>query len=395
MFERVIILVLDSVGIGELPDAEHYGDKGSNTLKNTADAVGGLKLHNLSEMGLGLIENIRGVMPVDKPKACYGKMMEKSAGKDTTIGHWEIAGIISEKPFPVYPNGFPLDLIAEFEKQIGTKILGNKAASGTEIIKELGELHMQTGYPIVYTSADSVFQIAAHEEIIPVEKLYEMCVTARKLLAGPHAVARVIARPFIGSSNSFKRTDRRKDFSLNPPTETALDLALKKGLSVIGIGKINDIFNGQGISKSVETKNNMDGVDKLLIEIKNDKIKGIIFANLVDFDMLYGHRNDPKGYADALEEFDKRLPEILTELKSDDLLIITADHGCDPTTTSTDHSREYVPLLVYNKNMKEGTDLGIRETFADIASTTADILDLGEILTGRSFKDEIIKTLKL
>ena len=202
---------------------------------------------------------------------------------------------------------------------------------------------MQTGYPIVYTSADSVFQIAAHEEIIPVEKLYEMCVTARKLLAGPHAVARVIARPFIGSSNSFKRTDRRKDFSLNPPTETALDLALKKGLSVIGIGKINDIFNGQGISKSVETKNNMDGVDKLLIEIKNDKIKGIIFANLVDFDMLYGHRNDPKGYADALEEFDKRLPEILTELKSDDLLIITADHGCDPTTTSTDHSREYVP----------------------------------------------------
>ena len=333
-------------------------------------------------------------MLVDKPKACYGKMMEKSAGKDTTIGHWEIAGIISENHFQ-YIEWVPLDLIAEFEKQIGTKILGNKAASGTEIIKELGELHMQTGYPIVYTSADSVFQIAAHEEIIPVEKLYEMCVTARKLLAGPHAVARVIARPFIGSSNSFKRTDRRKDFSLNPPTETALDLALKKGLSVIGIGKINDIFNGQGISKSVETKNNMDGVDKLLIEIKNDKIKGIIFANLVDFDMLYGHRNDPKGYADALEEFDKRLPEILTELKSDDLLIITADHGCDPTTTSTDHSREYVPLLVYNKNMKEGTDLGIRETFADIASTTADILDLGEILTGRSFKDEIIKTLKL
>lgn len=394
MFNRVIILVLDSVGVGELPDAEQYSDMGSNTLKNTAEAVGGLKLQNLSKMGLGRIENIKGVLPVNKPKACYGKVMEKSAGKDTTIGHWEIAGIISEKPFPVYPNGFPLELIAQFEKQIGTKIIGNKAASGTEIIKALGELHIKTGYPIVYTSADSVFQIAAHEEIIPVEKLYELCVIARKLLTGQHAVARVIARPFIGNPSFFERTGRRKDFSLNPPTETVLDLALKKGLSVVGIGKIDDIFNGQGISKTVKTKNNMDGVNKLLKEINNDDIKGIIFINLVDFDMLYGHRNDPKGYASALEDFDNRLPEILTELKSDDLLIITADHGCDPTTTSTDHSREFVPLLAYSKTMKEGVNLGIRETFADIASTTADILNLGKISTGKSFKEEIIKTLK-
>ncbi|HHY14390.1 MAG TPA: phosphopentomutase [Thermoanaerobacterales bacterium] len=394
MFKRIILVVLDSVGIGELPDAKLYGDVGSNTLKNTAKAVGGLNLPNLEKMGLGNIEDIMGVLPCDRAIAGYGKLAEMSAGKDTTMGHWEIAGIISKTPFPVYPDGFPMSLINEFERQIERKIIGNKAASGTEIINELGKLHLRTGSPIVYTSADSVFQIAAHEHVIPVEKLYEICKVARMLLTPPNGVARVIARPFIGSPGSFKRTEKRKDFSLNPPRNTVLDFAIKNGFEVVAIGKIHDIFNGQGISKTIKTKNNSDGVNKLINEMENN-MEGIIFINLVDFDMLYGHRNNPQGYADALEDFDDKLPKILANLKSNDLLIITADHGCDPTTNGTDHSREYVPLLVYNNRMKRGTNLGTRETFADIAATIADILNFDGIDTGKSFKNEIEMTLKL
>lgn len=393
MITRIILLVLDSVGIGELPDAEKYGDKGSNTLKNIAEAVGGIDLPNLGRLGLGKIEKIKGITPEKKPLACFGKMMERSAGKDTTTGHWEIAGIISEKPFPTYPKGFPDDLIAEFENQIGMRVLGNKAASGTEIIEELGPLHIETGFPIVYTSADSVFQIAAHEDVIPVAKLYEICEIARKLLKGPHAVGRVIARPFIGKPGAFKRTDRRRDFSLSPPEPTVLDMAFKKNLEVVGIGKIQDIFNGQGISKTIHTHNNMDGIDKTISEIERD-FKGIIFTNLVDFDMLYGHRNDTVGYAKALEEFDKRLPETLKKMKPYDLFIITADHGCDPTTSSTDHSREYTPLLVYNLNMEAGINLGTRESFADVAATIADFLHLGTVPTGKSFKKEVLKSFR-
>jgi len=369
--KRVIILVMDSVGMGELPDAHKYGDEGSNTLGNIAEAVQGFELPNLRQIGLGNINGIKGIVKIDNPYGCFGRMAEKSPGKDTTTGHWEIAGIILDRPFPVYPDGFPDELINKFEKAVNTKVIGNIAASGTEIIKKLGRQHVKTGYPIVYTSADSVFQIAAHEDVIPVEKLYEMCRTARELLNGKHAVGRVIARPFTGSDGSFVRTDRRHDFSLKPVSKTVLDTAVDNKLKVKTVGKILDIFSGQGITDSVYTHGNMDGVDKTLEYMKED-FEGIIFTNLVDFDMLYGHRNDIKGYAKALQEFDARIPQILNALKEYDMLIITADHGCDPTTGSTDHSREYVPLLVYGKQIRNGIDLGTRSTFADIAATVSE-----------------------
>jgi len=370
--ERITIIILDSVGIGELPDAAAYGDQGSNTLANTAQAVGGLRLPHLGSLGLGNIAPIPGVPPADSPCASFGRMQEKSAGKDTTTGHWEIAGLIVSRPFPVYPEGFPRDLIEEFERRIGRHTLGNKPASGTAIIEELGAEHLRTGYPIVYTSADSVFQIAAHEEIIPVDELYAMCRIARELLTGDHAVARVIARPFTGKPGNFRRTPRRHDFSLPPTGKTILDTLKEKGLEVVAVGKIADIFAGRGITRSLATRDNQDGINKTRQSLQETG-RGLIFTNLVDFDSLYGHRNDPVGYARALEAFDQRLPEILAALQDNDMLIITADHGCDPTTPSTDHSREYVPLLVYGKKLPAGINLGTRETFADVAATVAEV----------------------
>lgn len=386
---RITLIIMDSVGIGELPDAAKYGDQGSNTLVNCARAVGGLKLPNLARLGLGNIAEIEGVPAVEKPLAAYGKMAEQSAGKDTTTGHWEICGIILSSPFPVYPEGFPPEVIEPFENKIGRKVLGNKAASGTQIIEELGAEHMKTGRPIVYTSADSVFQIAAHEEIIPVEELYSMCRIAREILTGKHAVGRVIARPFLGQPGSFWRTANRQDFSLKPPAPTVLNLLKDHGLEVMAVGKIEDIFAGEGISRSVHTEGNMDGVDKTLKFMREPNNRGLIFTNLVDFDSLYGHRNNPQGYAGALQDFDERIPEILEAVRDDEILIITADHGCDPTTESTDHSREYVPLLVYGKQVKAGTNLGIRNSFTDVAATIADLFGLS-FPVGESFAKDIL-----
>jgi len=370
---RAILLVLDGVGIGELPDAADYGDEGSNTLVNMAKAVGGLNLPNLQRMGLGNIERIEGVPPAEKPIACYGKMREVSAGKDTTTGHWEIAGIIREKPFPTYPNGFPPEIIEAFEKAIGRKVLGNKPASGTAIIEELGEEHLRTGYPIVYTSADSVFQIAAHEEIVPVEQLYEWCRIAREILKGEHEVARVIARPFIGTPGNFKRTPRRRDFSVPPPYPTLLDALTEVGLKVVTVGKIDDIFAGRGVTFAVHTSDNRDGMQQVeALTVQGDF--DFLWCTLVDFDTVYGHRNNPQGFAQALREFDEWLGNFLPKLMGGDLLIITADHGNDPTTPSTDHSREYVPILIWTPSLKEGKPLGVRQTFADVAATIADWL---------------------
>jgi phosphopentomutase len=389
MTRRVILIILDSCGIGELPDAKLYGDEGSNTIVNTAKAVCGLRLPNLQRLGLGNIDTILGVGSNPIAEANFGKMAEISPGKDSTTGHWEIMGLLLQKPFPVYPHGFPQEIIKQFEKAIGRKSLGNKPASGTEIIKELGEEHIRSGKPIVYTSADSVFQIAAHEEIISIDELYEMCAIARKILQGEHGVARVIARPFVGKPGSFKRTERRKDFSLPPTGETILDILKRSGIPVIGIGKIKDLFAGRGLSESIHTKNNSDGMDKLVEAMKTFKI-GLIFINLVDFDMLWGHRNDHSGFATGLEEFDKRLSEVLNLLASEDVLIITADHGCDPTTPSTDHSREYVPLLVHGRSIKSNTNLGIRESFSDVGATIAEIFDVKGTGQGRSFLPEIL-----
>lgn len=383
MSKRAIVIILDSVGVGECSDSCLYGDEGCNTLANTARAVGGLHLPHMQKLGLGNILDVMGVTPVVEPLGAYGKMQEKSPGKDTTTGHWELMGLELKQPFPTYPEGFPPELIAQFEQQIGCKTIGNVTASGTEIIKELGPEHIRTGCPIVYTSADSVFQIAAHEEIIPLETLYHYCRIARKLLQEEHAVGRVIARPFIGEAGNFVRTANRHDFSREPDI-TLLDKIKESGQAVIGIGKIEDIFAGRGVTESHPTVNNQDGIDKILRALQKD-FSGLLFANLVDFDQLYGHRNDPHGYARALEEFDQRLPEIMELLGPQDLLIITADHGCDPTTAGTDHTREYVPLLVYGRELQPGIDLGCRETFADVAATIADHLGLPYDLAGESF----------
>ena len=388
MIRRVVLIILDACGIGELPDAGLYQDEGSNTIVNTAKAVGGLKLPNLEKLGLGNIDTILGVNPNKSALANFGKMAELSAGKDSTSGHWEIMGLILKKPFPVYPHGFPPEIIRKFEETVGRGILGNKPASGTEIIKEIGEEHVRTGKPIVYTSADSVFQIAAHEEIIPVDELYKMCKIARKILVGEHRVARVIARPFVGKSGFFQRTERRKDFSLPPPSDTILDILKRNDIPVIGIGKIEDLFAGKGLTQSIHTKNNSDGMDKLAEAIRLFKT-GLIFINLVDFDMLWGHRNNPSDFAAGLEEFDRRLPEITELLEKEDILIITADHGCDPTTPSTDHSREYVPLLVYGSSIAGNINLGTRESFSDVGATTAEIFGIKGTGCGISFLKEI------
>lgn len=392
MSKRAIVIVLDSVGVGECPDSCVYCDQGCNTLANTAKAVGGLYLPHMQALGLGNIIDIMGVAPVTNPLGAYGKMQEKSPGKDTTTGHWELMGLELRQPFPTYPEGFPAELIARFEQQIGRKTIGNVVASGTEIIKELGPEHIKTGYPIVYTSADSVFQIAAHEEIIPLETLYHYCTIARELLQEEHAVGRVIARPFIGQPGNFVRTANRHDFSKEPDI-TLLDKIKESSQEVIGIGKIKDIFAGRGVTESHSTINNQDGIDKILQALQKD-FNGLLFANLVDFDQLYGHRNDPHGYARALEEFDQRLPEIMKLLGNGDLLLLTADHGCDPTTVSTDHSREYVPLLVYGRELHPGVNLGTRETFADVAATIAEHLGLPYNLAGESFYSYLIMELK-
>ncbi|WXJ82144.1 Phosphopentomutase [Moorella humiferrea] len=388
VIDRVIIIVLDSVGVGELPDAAAFGDAGSNTLGNIAARVN-LKLPNMARLGLGNIIPLRGIAPVGSPTAAYGKMASKSAGKDTTSGHWELAGLILEKPFPLYPHGFPPEIIEPFEMAIGRKVLGNKPASGTVIIEELGAEHMRTGYPIVYTSADSVFQIAAHEDVIPVEELYRYCKIARRLLTGEHAVGRVIARPFIGEPGHFIRTDRRQDFSLEPPRPTLLDAVVNAGLQVMAVGKIKDIFAGRGISRWIHTHDNMDGIDQTC-NFMREGGRGLIFTNLVDFDMRYGHRNDVTGYAGALEAFDRRLPELIEALNEGDVLVITADHGCDPTTPSTDHSREYVPLLIYGNKIRK-INIGVRPTFADLGATVAEMLDVPYDLAGESFARRLLK----
>lgn len=389
MINRVTILVMDSVGIGALPDSEKFGDIGVNTLGNISKEMGGIDLPNLVKLGLGNIDGIEGLDSISDPKGSFGKSMEISNGKDTTTGHWEIAGLHIDEPFKTYPEGFPEHIISKFEELTGRKTLGNKPASGTEIIKELGEEHIKTGNPIVYTSADSVFQIAAHEEVIPLDELYKMCSIAREILKGEDQVARVIARPFIGELGNFTRTPNRRDYSLDPFEKTVLDFASEAGYDVMAVGKIEDIFNGKGITKEIHTKSNMDGVDKT-IEFLNTDSKGIIFTNLVDFDAKFGHRRNVKGYKEALEELDLRIPEILNSLREDDMLIITADHGNDPTYKGTDHTREYIPIVVYGEKVKAGINLGTRETFADIAATIADVLGVEKPKIGRSFKDLIL-----
>ncbi len=388
MMNRVILVVLDSVGIGELPDAHLYGDEGSNTLGNIIKELPGFRLPNLEKLGLANIAEL-GWPKNTECLGSYGKFDEISPGKDTTTGHWEIAGITLTQAFPTYPQGFPADILEEFEKRIGTKTIGNEVASGTEIIERLGDEHVRTGYPIIYTSADSVFQIAAHEEVVPLERLYEMCEIARNMLTGEHAVGRVIARPFTGPSGAYKRTSNRKDFSLMPTSKTMMEVIAENGLEVMAVGKIEDIFSGQGITDAVHTKNNMDGVDKTLDYLKSGK-KGLIFTNLVDFDMHFGHRNDVKGYANSLMEFDNRLPEIMKEMNENDVLIVTADHGCDPSTPSTDHSREYIPVLIYGEALKKGIDLGTRKGFCDIGATVLDFLKLPIDIKGNSFKNELV-----
>lgn len=380
---RFVLIVLDSVGIGELPDAWQYNDQGSNTLANLAQAVKGLNLPNLEKLGLGNIHPIEGVSPQTESLAAWGKMAEQSPGKDTTTGHWELAGIILKQPFPTYPQGFPEEVISRFTKAISRPILGNITASGTEIIKELGVEHMRSGAPIVYTSADSVFQIAAHEQIVPVSKLYEWCQIAREILVGEHGVGRVIARPFLGEPGSFWRTQNRKDFSLAPTAPTILDYLTEQQIPTVAIGKIKDIFAGRGIQKHLPAGNNLETVAAVIEALKRTKT-GLIFANCVDFDTLWGHRNDVQGYAQGLEGFDQNLPRIMEQLAEDDILCLTADHGCDPTTPSTDHSREYVPLLVYGSKVKP-VDLGTRSTFSDIAQTICEFYDLQPVFPGKSF----------
>ncbi len=390
--KRAVIIVLDGVGIGELPDAVKYNDCGSNTLMNIKKYVPELKLKNMCSLGLGNIKCDISENLYDKcnyPKGFYGKMAEHSAGKDTTTGHWEISGMWLEKPFPTYPNGFPPEVMDKFEKVIGRKTLANYPASGTEIIEKLGDEHVKTGYPIVYTSADSVFQIAAHENVISVLELYSICEKAREILQGEHGVARVIARPFTGTSGNYTRTKNRKDFSLLPVSKTLLNYAEEQGLSVKAVGKIEDIFCNSGITHSVHTTNNADGIEQTINYLKDD-FDGIIFTNLVDYDMLYGHRNNIQGFADALEYFDGKLPEIIKAMKEDDLLFITADHGCDPTTPSTDHSREYIFLLGCGKNFSS-VNIGTRNTYSDIAKTIAEYLEIKGDLRGTSFLSDIIK----
>lgn len=380
-----ITVVLDGVGIGELPDSLKYNDQGSDTLGNMAIKVGGLNLPNLQKFGLGNIKSIKGIEPSQNPLASFGKMIEQSAGKDSTTGHWELGGIITTKEFPVFPNGFPKEIIDKFIQETGVKgILGNYAASGTQIIEELGDEHVKTGFPIIYTSADSVFQIAAHEEVIPLNHLYEICkITREKVMINENEVGRIIARPFVTIDGKYSRTTNRKDFSVTPPSWTILNFLQAAGINTIGIGKVNDLFNYYGINIQIKTKTNNEGIEQIISSNKKFS-NSFLFANLVDFDVYYGHRNDAIGFHKALQEFDLRLPELVDSLDESDHLILTADHGNDPTDISTDHTREYVPLLYYNKK-RIGKDLGVRNTFADVAQTVAQFFKVNNSLEGKSF----------
>jgi phosphopentomutase len=381
-----VVIVLDSAGCGELPDASVYGDQGSNTLGNIARAVP-LRLSNLRELGLGRIVDLGESGVVDHPKA-YGRMAEASAGKDSVTGHWEMMGIILDQPFATFPDGFPAETIAAFEERMGRPTLGNVVASGTEIIDRLGAEHVRTGWPIVYTSADSVFQIAAHEDVVPVPELYRMCEIAFDLVT-PMRVGRVIARPFVGTPGAFRRTANRHDYAVAPPRDTLLDLLTKMAIPVVSIGKVRDLFAGRGITQAIPTKSDNEGLDRLLEILRFDS-KGLVFLNLVDFDTLYGHRNDVHGYAENLERFDERLGSVLAALHDSDLLIITADHGNDPTTPSTDHSREHVPILVSGSRVRAGINLGTRRTFADLGQTLAANFGVGPLPSGSSFLEDIV-----
>lgn len=383
---RVFLIVLDSVGIGEMPDADKFGDAGSNTIAAAASSEY-FSMPNMQKLGFFNIDGVDCREGVKEPLGAFARMTERSQGKDTTIGHWEIAGVVSENPLPTFPEGFPDELLDEFAKETGRGVLCNQPYSGTEVIKDFGREHMETGNLIVYTSADSVFQIAAHEAVVPVEELYRYCEIARRLCKGKYGVGRVIARPFEGEW-PFRRTSRRHDYSLEPPKETMLDYIKAAGKDVLAVGKINDIFAGSGITDMVRTVDNTDGIEKTL-EYAKKEFDGICFTNLVDYDMLYGHRNDVEGYAKALTYFDNRLPEILAALKDEDILMITADHGCDPSTPSTDHSREYTPLVIAGKPVKAGVNLGTRQTFADIAATILDYLDVDGKTAGTSFLTDI------
>ena len=385
-FNRAVLIVLDSVGIGPMPDASDYGDEGRDTLGHIAERRG-LNIPSLLRLGLANIRALAGLDPVPQPQGAFGKAALRSPGKDTTAGHWEMAGIILDRAFPTYPQGFPRDIMDEFERAIGRKTLGNYPASGTEIIKQLGEEHMKTGWPIVYTSADSVFQVAAHEEIIPIDELYRICQTARELLQGEHRVGRVIARPFLGQSGSFYRTERRHDYAVEPPRPMLLDLMKAAGLDVIGVGKIPDIFLKRGITSSLPGKNNCQALESTEAAVR-EKSRGLIFTNLVDFDMLYGHRLDMDGYGRAIEEVDAFLPRLFQALRPGDMLILTADHGCDPLGPSTDHSREYVPVLVTGSQVRAGVNLGTRASLADLGATIAENFEL-TLPNGRSFLEAI------
>lgn len=389
MIKRVIWIILDSVGIGALEDAKEYGDEGAFTLKHVLEQKNGIKLPNLEKLGLG---NIDSKLPLEKNTeciGCYGKAKEISKGKDTTTGHWEMVGIHTKIPFKTYPDGFSKEIMEQFMERCGIKgYLGNCVASGTKIIEELGDEHVRTGYPIIYTSADSVFQIAAHEEVIPLEKLYEMCHIARTLLVGKQSVARVIARPFVGDSGHYVRTANRHDYSMKPEKDNLLNNLKESGISVVGIGKIHDIFAGEGITKTIYTKDNMDGVDQTL-EVMKELKQGLIFTNLVEFDSKWGHRRNASGYLQGLLEFDTRLSEIMEMMQDEDLLIINADHGCDPVYKGTDHTREYIPILLYGPAIKKGVDIGVRESFADIGQSIAQIFGTGKLKIGESFMDKI------
>ncbi|MEG0259348.1 MAG: phosphopentomutase [Lysinibacillus sp.] len=390
-FKKMHIVVLDSVGIGEAPDAANFGDVGSHTLGHIAEKMNGLTMPHMESLGLANIEPLKGIEAVNTPRAFYGKMQEASVGKDTMTGHWEIMGLHIDKPFKVYPEGFPDELIAELEKRTGRKVLCNKPASGTQVIEDFGQEHMETGSIIVYTSADPVLQIAAHEEVIPLEEIYRICEIARELTLQPeYLVGRVIARPFLGTPGNFQRTSNRHDYALKPFGRTTMNVMKDAGLDVLAIGKIADIFNGEGVTESVRTKNNMDGMDKM-VAVANKDFHGMSFLNLVDFDADFGHRRDPLGYGNALEEFDARLPEVLEAMTNDDCIIITADHGNDPTFPGTDHTREYVPLLVYSPRFEEGGALPLRTTFADIAATVAENFGVEAPPFGKSFLADLKK----
>ncbi|MDO4548249.1 MAG: phosphopentomutase [Clostridia bacterium] len=385
MKKKVALIVIDALGVGELPDADKYGDRGANTFVHVYEKCKP-NIPNLTDMG---IMAAAGLECEDEPLGCFGKLREKAMGKDTTTGHWEIAGLTLNKPFPTYPDGFPDNLISAIEDEIGMQVIGNKAASGTAIIDELGVEHIKTGKPIVYTSADSVFQVAAHEAVIPPAELWHICRLCRKVLTGDHAVGRVIARPFVGNPGSFTRTAFRKDFSLDPVRKTLLDLMKESGHDVVGVGKIEDIFNNRGLTASKHVTGNAACIDATIEALKKPQLNGLVFTNLVDTDMLYGHRNDVEGYARCLEEIDRRLPEIMRCLGDEDVLIITGDHGCDPAFPGTDHTREYVPLLAWSLAANEGVDLGTRDTFADISATILDLFGVKNTLDGRSFWPEM------